>query len=283
MRRGRARAALVGTAMVVLVGLTVGGLTRPSGGQTTTSLTTTTSQTPPTCLPVGYGAPPLSSRVVTIDTPRVVIVRENDNGNEYDVPIGTVLNVRLEGRFLAGACGPPSWRALTAGPPDVLRLVSGTDATEGQGASANFEVVGPGHATISSELVYCATGNCVWSVSVRASPIALAVSPTSGAPGTVISISGQGCARTGVATSAIDVVVNLTTTDRQTGFDFAHVATRPDGSWAGTLTVTVDADPSIGYLVNAVCSMNGDELLFEYESVPFQVTPLPRTDLPRTG
>jgi hypothetical protein len=282
MRRGRARAALVGAAMVVLVVLTVGGLSRPIGGQTTTSAATTTSQTPTTCLPVAYIVPTPSSRVVTSDAPRI-IAREDDNGTEYDVPIETVLNVRLEVRVLAGACNRPSWGALTVGPPDVLRLVSGTDSTEGHGASANFEVVGPGPATISSELLHCVTVHCAWSVSVRASPIALAVSPTSGPPGTVISISGQGCGRTGVATSAIDVVVNLTTTDRQTGFDFAHVATRPDGSWAGTLTVPVGADPSIGYLVNADCSMNGDEALFEYESVPFHVTSLPRTDLPRTG
>src|SRR5438445_720238 len=110
MRRGRARAALVGVAMVVFVALTVGGLTRPSGGApsaSTTSVTTTTLQTPTTCLPVGYGISPPSFRVVTIDAPRAVAVALGANGTEYDVPIGTVLNVRLVGHFLAGACGPP--------------------------------------------------------------------------------------------------------------------------------------------------------------------------------
>ena len=94
----------------------------------------------------------------------------------------------------------------------------------------------------------------------------------------MVSINGRDCARSGVPTSAVDIVVNLTTTDRQTGFAFAHLATRADGSWAGTLTVPAHADPSIGYLVNASCQMYGDEALFDYESVAYRVTALPRTD-----
>ena len=71
--------------------------------------------------------------------------------------------------------------------------------------------------------------------------------------------------------------MNLTTTDRQTGFAAAHIATRANGSWAGTLTIPARAEPSIGYLVNASCAMYGDELLLDYQSVAFRVTALPRT------
>jgi hypothetical protein len=289
MRKGRARAALVGATTVILVALTAGWLVGLGGDSVTLSaaaapVTTSTIATPTTCLPIAYIVQPPSQRVVKIDSPTTVSVRAGDNGTEYDVPIGTVLNIRLDVRRLAGACVNPAWRALTAGPPDVLRLVPGSDSTEEQGATGSFEVVGLGFATISSELVHCATVDCPWSVSVRAEPVSrtLTVSPTSGPPGTVFSISGEGCAKSGVATSVVDIVVNLTATDRQTGFAAAHVATRPDGSWTGMLTVPANADPSSAYLVNASCQMNGDEALFEYESVPFQVTALPTMGLPRT-
>jgi hypothetical protein len=295
MPRGRVRSALVGAVAVVLIALAAGWLVgfrdpgiprRVAQTVTTTSIATTT-----TCLPIGYIVPPSSSRVVTVDSPRVVDVGVNDNGTEYDVPVGTDLNLRLDSHFIAGACGPPAWTSLIGGPTDVLRLENGSEATEGPVAAGRFEAVGLGTATLSSTLLGCAGAPpCVWSVSVRVTPrLALAgpaelltVAPTSGPPGTVISVSGHDCARSGVATSAIDVVVNLTTTDGQTGFAAAHVATQPDGSWTGTLTVPPTADPSIGYLVNASCVREGDELLFDYESVAFDVTELPRTELPRT-
>jgi hypothetical protein len=106
----------------------------------------------------------------------------------------------------------------------------------------------------------------------------LKVSPRTGSSGTVLSISGKDRIEPGtrndgsVTHNPIDVVVQLTTTDRQTGFDPKHVPVHPDGSWSGTLTVPAAADPALGYQVNAHCLMGGDAILLPYEPVPFRVT-----------
>jgi len=290
MRRGLLRAAVVGASTVALIALMGGALVgyRASGitpRAAVAQVPTTPSMTPTTCVPIGYPVHPPTRRVVTIDSPSTITVGEADNGAEYDVRVGTVLKVQLGGEILDGACGNPDWQALAAAPSSVLRLVDGTSTTEGPVAAASFEVVGPASGSITSALPGCAGGTCSWSVSVRATPAdrTLAISATSGPPGTLLSIGGQGCASPGDDPNTIDVVVNLTTIDRTTGFAYADVVPRLDGSWTATLTVPPTADPSIGYLVNADCVRDGDMLLFGYESTAFQVTAFQVTELPRTS
>jgi hypothetical protein len=70
----------------------------------------------------------------------------------------------------------------------------------------------------------------------------LKVSPTSGRPGTVFSVTADSCYESNVRPDAspphpIDVVVNLTIRDRQTGVAAKHAAVPPAGSWSATLTV----------------------------------------------
>jgi hypothetical protein len=191
MGRGRARAALVGATTVVLVGLAVGGLTRPSGGApstSTTSVTTTTVVTTTTCpADLTVISPSSPFRVVKIDSPRTLTVGLGNNGTVYDAPIGTVLNVRLDGLGMLGVrpCGHSFWRALSAGPPDVLRRVPGSDARDGLVASGSFEVVGTGFGTISSldsggnVQVRWIASVLVASVTPSSVPVTLPVTPSS--------------------------------------------------------------------------------------------------------
>lgn len=114
------------------------------------------------------------------------------------------------------------------------------------------------------------------SSTVESNPHAVRVAPTSGPPGAVISVEAGGCRQSSVRSDAgvqreIDVVVNLTTTDRQTGLDAKHVPVKPGGSWSATLTVPPATRPAT-YRVNAFCLMGGDTLLFDYTPVPFSVS-----------
>jgi hypothetical protein len=107
--------------------------------------------------------------------------------------------------------------------------------------------------------------------SMTIAPSGLQVAPASGGPLTVVSIRGEGCVKSSGEPGTLDVIVNLTTTDRQTGLDATHVPVRADGSWIASLTVPATAAPN-DYLVNATCNRDGDIVELEYESEPFTVT-----------
>jgi hypothetical protein len=106
--------------------------------------------------------------------------------------------------------------------------------------------------------------------SVTVVSIELQVSPLTGGPLTVISIGGEGCVKPIRDRGPLDVLVNLTTTDRQSGLGAVHVPVRDGGSWTASLTVPATAVPG-DYVVNAFCNRDGDIGLIEYESKPFTV------------
>ena len=124
-----------------------------------------------TCLPVVFvqpSIPPGPPPVVTLAGPGTVAVGNANDGTEYDVPIGTVFNVRLVG-LMVGSCETTSWSAPTASSAGVLQSPGGSDETSGSVATGTFDVVGAGTATISSQVKVCEPGcqTFSWSVSVH--------------------------------------------------------------------------------------------------------------------
>ncbi|HEY8543428.1 MAG TPA: hypothetical protein VIL36_00205 [Acidimicrobiales bacterium] len=97
------------------------------------------------------------------------------------------------------------------------------------------------------------------------------VSPTSGPPGTVITVSGTGCFQDGYPDRSVTVVF----TDGSSG---ATAFTEPDdsGAWSTQLTVPDTADPDATYEVTASCwgSILGDNghVIIDYGPVAFDVT-----------
>jgi hypothetical protein len=77
----------------------------------------------------------------------------------------------------------------------------------------------------------------------------------------------------GTACTAEDVLVNVTTTDQQTGLGAVHAPVAADGSWHATVPIRADADVSKSYVANAVCLHEGDEAMLQYASQPIVVTP----------
>jgi hypothetical protein len=116
----------------------------------------------------------------------------------------------------------------------------------------------------------------------------LTVDPTSGPPGTVVSVSGGGCTTEDPALMAdafpflVRVDEELTEDDFLAGSEAEPAA---DGTWATTLTVPDGFDPEGVYVVGAICvglaeTPEGDQLLFEYEPIEFDLTGPPPTEPP---
>jgi hypothetical protein len=102
----------------------------------------------------------------------------------------------------------------------------------------------------------------------------VAVNPTSGPSGTVISVSGEGC--DGDA-SGFEAWLTLVAYDPDHGVPFTvldeSVVVPENGDWSGELTVPDGADPDVDTYVLAECTYDeGEGYLGEYDSVPFDVT-----------
>ena len=96
-----------------------------------------------------------------------------------------------------------------------------------------------------------------------------AMSPTSGPPGTVVSVSGTGCAPGLLLAPAQDFVAVTVSTGTPVSARFAVSA---GGSWSGTITVPADA-AALPALVTAVCVSDGlPSLLTIYLPKAFTVT-----------
>jgi hypothetical protein len=116
----------------------------------------------------------------------------------------------------------------------------------------------------------------------------LTVDPTSGPPGTVISVSGDGCATEDPALIPVAFGFMFRLDDELTEDDFlaaGDVEASPDGTWATSLTVPDGFDPEGIYAVGAVCAgiaetPEDDQLLVDYEPVEFDLTGPPPTEPP---
>ena len=116
----------------------------------------------------------------------------------------------------------------------------------------------------------------------------LTVDPTSGQPGTVISVSGGECMTEDPALDPVAFGFLFRQDDELTEDDFlaaAEAEAAPDGTWATSLTVPDGFDPEGVYLVGALCAglaetPEGDQLLRDYEPVEFDLTGPPPTEPP---
>jgi hypothetical protein len=109
----------------------------------------------------------------------------------------------------------------------------------------------------------------------------LAVAPTSGPAGTVISVSGDGCllqeGQEGLIPTGDAVLLRID--DAVTDDDVVAeniVAAAPDGTWSTSLTVPEGLDPEAVYVVAAVCfgvaePVENTVVLVEYEPILFDV------------
>lgn len=116
----------------------------------------------------------------------------------------------------------------------------------------------------------------------------LTVDPTSGAPGTMVSVSGGGCTTEDPALIPVGFTFMFRVDDELTEDDLLasnEVDAAPDGTWATSLTVPEGFDPEGIYLVGAVCvglaeTPEGDQLILDYEPVEFDLTGAPPTEPP---
>jgi hypothetical protein len=115
----------------------------------------------------------------------------------------------------------------------------------------------------------------------------LEVSPTSGPPGTVISIQGVNCISTATGSPAAIVNIELVGESGQASTSVAHFDVDDDtGAWSTQLAVPAGADPDDTFVLTAVCAALGPEdnhiFVFEYLPVDFDVTapPAPTTPPP---
>jgi hypothetical protein len=140
----------------------------------TTATTTTTLATTTTGCTVSVVAPTPVNRVVTTASP-IVATGVVDDGTEYDVPVGTTFLVRLvpNGVTPPGCVGfpwgPSAWHPPEVSPTTTLQV---TRTEFGGVVTATVVVVGPGQATISSDMDCVDTCSVPvhWSVSIHATP-----------------------------------------------------------------------------------------------------------------
>jgi hypothetical protein len=115
----------------------------------------------------------------------------------------------------------------------------------------------------------------------------LDVSPTSGPPGTVITVRGGQCLSPGEEVA--DVALFNETAQQSVAVDGTHVGNAEVdlGSWSAELTVPAGVDPDDAFVVTATCATLGPEddhiLLFRYEPVAFDVTGVSTTTPPTTS
>jgi hypothetical protein len=94
------------------------------------------------------------------------------------------------------------------------------------------------------------------------------VSPSSGPPGTVVHLSGSGCAP-GIVASPSQDYVKITSTSLSLS---SNIPVAANGSWSGTLTVPTNA-PALPGLVVAACFTDGlPSLITTYSPHGFTVT-----------
>jgi hypothetical protein len=111
-------------------------------------------------------------------------------------------------------------------------------------------------------------------------PLTLEVSPTSGTFGTEITVQGTGCVSDGEIAPVLYVYLFSPAIEGVDDWDFLEDLPE-DGSWSGSVVVSDVAHPAEDYFVSATCfepadEMNEDDIvLFEYETVPFDVTEPP--------
>lgn len=107
----------------------------------------------------------------------------------------------------------------------------------------------------------------------------LQVSPTSGPPGTVITVEGEGC--TSTEPGPIAVLVFLTDTTTQQPVTLFTQVRIDAGAWSAQLTVPQAVDPDDAFAVRATCAIFGSEdtitPVFDYAPVAFDVTAPPTT------
>jgi hypothetical protein len=108
-----------------------------------------------------------------------------------------------------------------------------------------------------------------------------ALSPTSGPPGTVVSVSGTGCSP-GLTVSGASDYVTVTAPTLQ--ISTTRIATAANGSWHGSFTVPAGAKGlGLGSLVAAVCTSNAlPSLTTLYTPQTFTVTAPPAVTTPTT-
>jgi hypothetical protein len=100
------------------------------------------------------------------------------------------------------------------------------------------------------------------------------VAPSSGPPGTVVHLSGSGCAP-GIVASPSQDYVKITSTSLSSS---ANIPVAANGSWSGTLTVPANA-PALPGLVVAACFTDGlPSLITTYSPHGFTVTSAPPGD-----
>jgi hypothetical protein len=112
----------------------------------------------------------------------------------------------------------------------------------------------------------------------------LSVDPLTGGAGTVITVSGEGCASENPDDAP---EVDFILADEEFLFgpgdgvlaDENLVPAEADGTWSGQLTVPADLDPDLTWLVTAACfaSPEAEGTLALYEIVEFDVTGPPTT------
>jgi hypothetical protein len=180
----------VGALAVVLIVAAVGvGLRAASApgalvATTETTLSTTTST---------VVDPPVSAAATTTttiacfslpkhvqrDVPATLDVDNGSRGTVFDVPVGTVFNVRLEH---GNGCGGPYWSQPVVQPANVVRQAPGTDIGIGATALGTFEVIGAGSGTIvvpggCGPLLACQHRDWDIEITARANPAPTTTTP----------------------------------------------------------------------------------------------------------
>ena len=148
-------------AALVIVGSVSVSATRVASPSTTTGPPTTTTDTP--CVSL--------LNLVIRQVPTTIDVAATERGNGYQVPVGSVLVVRLAH---GDRCNGPQWLAPIVGPSSVVRAVAGSDTTVGATASGTFVVTGVGRGTIRFPGTCGTIASCTehndWYVEVDATP-----------------------------------------------------------------------------------------------------------------
>lgn len=112
----------------------------------------------------------------------------------------------------------------------------------------------------------------------------LVVSPTSGPPGTVITIDGDAC-----ISDLMEIVdIELVGGDVRAEGSVSHFGIDDEtGEWTGQVTVPAEADPDDTFVINVTCNFLGPEdnheLVFAYPPVDFDVTASIPTTPPTTA
>jgi hypothetical protein len=102
--------------------------------------------------------------------------------------------------------------------------------------------------------------------------------PTSGPPGTTVTVSGDGCSAPDLSGVARIVLGDLTALAEGGTLVLAtvEISAGSDGSWTGELVVPPGVDPSHSFIIGGVCqlSLAGQEPqdAGEYDGITFDVT-----------